>query len=132
MTGTTPAHLASRFTRLAFPLAFAILVTLTAGIATAWSASLRGPALIDTLRQGGHIVYFRHFGAGSDTADQHRVTLGIPAGDVLASPFCRAWRSADLASGRYRILEWLRLPPSQTDTDAGTKHLGFGCGERGR
>jgi hypothetical protein len=126
-------------------IALALAVTCAAFVQLAAAQELRGPRLVEALRQGGHVIYFRHFETGSDTADQHRVTLGdcatqrqlnvagaiqgvrtrnafvalaIPVGEVLASPFCRAWQSADLAFGRHRLVEGLRLPPSETYTDA--------------
>lgn len=100
---------------------------------------------IDALKQGGHIVYFRHFETGADTPDQHLVKLDdcasqrqlneqgvrqaivvrnafqamkIPVGEVLASPFCRAWQSADISFGRHVKVDGLKLPPSKDYTDA--------------
>jgi hypothetical protein len=37
---------------------------------------------------------------------------------VLASPFCRAWQSADLTFGRHTRVEGLKLPPSKDYTEA--------------
>ena len=106
---------------------------------------LKGRQLVDALKAGGYTLYFRHFETGADTADQHLVKLGdcatqrqlnargamqaiqvrdafvklnIPVGDVLASPFCRAWQSADLSFGRHVIVDGLKLPPSKDYTDA--------------
>ena len=100
---------------------------------------------IEAIRQGGYTLYFRHFETGADTADQHVATLTncasqrqlnargarqaievreafvalkIPVGDVLASPFCRAWQSADLAFGRHTRIDGLKLPPSKDYTEA--------------
>jgi phosphohistidine phosphatase SixA len=97
------------------------------------------------LNEGGNIIYFRHFETGADTADQHKATLGqcatqrqlnakgarqaiavrdafananIPVVTIYASPFCRAWQSADLAFGRHEIRDGLKLPPSKDYTDA--------------
>jgi hypothetical protein len=126
----------------------ALLVAL--GIATspfAQEASGRLAPLkaIDALKQGGHIVYFRHFETGADTPDQHLVKLDdcatqrqlneqgvrqavrvrnafqamkIPVGEVLASPFCRAWQSADIGFGRHVKVDGLKLPPSKDYTEA--------------
>jgi hypothetical protein len=100
---------------------------------------------IEALRAGGYIVYFRHFETGADFPDQHLVrlddcstqrqlneqgvrqairvrnafqTLKIPVGEVLASPFCRAWQSADLSFGRHIKVDGLKLPPSKDYTEA--------------
>jgi hypothetical protein len=107
-------------------------------------------AAIAALKGGGYTIYFRHFETGADTADQHLVTLAqcatqrqlnekgarqaiqvrdsfvrlaIPVGDVLASPFCRAWQSADLAFGRHTRVEGLKLPPSKDYTEADKKAM---------
>lgn len=122
------------------------LLIIAFGFATSpYAAELKGKALVDALKQGGHVIYFRHFETGADTADQHLATLGqcatqrqlnesgarqavrmrdayvalaIPVGEVLASPFCRAWQSADLAFGRHTLNDGLKLPPSKDYTDA--------------
>jgi hypothetical protein len=100
---------------------------------------------IEALKGGGYIIYFRHFETGADTPDQHLATLQdcatqrqlneqgarqavrvrnafqsmkLPVGQVLASPFCRAWQSADLAFGRHVKVDGLKLPPSKDYTDA--------------
>jgi phosphohistidine phosphatase SixA len=104
-----------------------------------------GVKLVEALKAGGHVIYFRHFETGADTPDQHLakysdcttqrqlnekgvrdavrvrdafVKLGIPVGEVLASPFCRSWQSSDLSFGRHRIIDGLKLPPSKDYTDA--------------
>jgi phosphohistidine phosphatase SixA len=106
---------------------------------------LAGRKLVEALKTGGYIIYFRHFETGADTPDQHLakyddcstqrqlnetgvrdavrvrdafVKLGVPVGDVLASPFCRSWQSADLSFGRHRTVDGLKLPPSKDYTDA--------------
>lgn len=100
---------------------------------------------VESIKSGGYTLYFRHFETGADTADQHVAThancasqrqlnakgarqaievreafvaLKIPVGDVLASPFCRAWQSADLAFGRHTRIDGLKLPPSKDYTEA--------------
>jgi phosphohistidine phosphatase SixA len=106
---------------------------------------LAGRKLVEALKTGGHVIYFRHFETGADTPDQHLaryedcttqrqlnekgvrdavrvrdafVKLGVPVGEVLASPFCRSWQSADLSFGRHRKVDGLKLPPSKDYTDA--------------
>jgi phosphohistidine phosphatase SixA len=106
---------------------------------------LAGRKLVEALKTGGHVIYFRHFETGADTPDQHVaryedcttqrqlnekgvrdavrvrdafVKLGVPVGEVLASPFCRSWQSADLSFGRHRKVDGLKLPPSKDYTDA--------------
>jgi phosphohistidine phosphatase SixA len=106
---------------------------------------LSGRKLVTALKSGGHIIYFRHFETGADTPDQHLakyedcttqrqlnekgardavrvrdafVKLGLPVGDVLASPFCRSWQAADLSFGKHRKVDGLKLPPSKDYTDA--------------
>jgi hypothetical protein len=105
---------------------------------------------IEALRQGGYIVYFRHFETGADTPDQHLAKLDdcatqrqlneegvrqavwvrnafqrlkLPVGEVLASPFCRAWQSADLGFGRHVRIDGLKLPPSKDYTEADRKAM---------
>jgi hypothetical protein len=100
---------------------------------------------IEALKGGGHIVYFRHFETGAEFPDQHLVKLDdcatqrqlneqgvrqavrvrnafqamkIPVGEVLASPFCRAWQSADISFGRHVKIDGLKLPPSKEYTEA--------------
>jgi hypothetical protein len=119
----------------------------TLGIATSPFAQERLPPgkAIDALKAGGYVIYFRHFETGADFPDQHLVRLDdcatqrqlnergvrqavrvrnavqamkIPVGEVLASPFCRAWQSADLSFGRHVKIDGLKLPPSKDYTDA--------------
>ena len=83
--------------------------------------ALSGPALLNALRRGGYVIYFRHtstdFGQNDegmtsydDCTKQRHLTeqgraearaigaaiakLQIPIGDVLASPFCRTLETA--------------------------------------
>jgi phosphohistidine phosphatase SixA len=106
---------------------------------------LAGRKLVEALKTGGYVIYFRHFETGADTPDQHLATyddcttqrqlnetgvrdavrvrdafvkLGVPVGEVLSSPFCRSWQSADLSFGRHRTVDGLKLPPSKDYTDA--------------
>ena len=89
--------------------------------------ALAGRALVDALKAGGLVIYFRHaatdFGENdinmtdyADCKNQRNLTdegrkdaraigaaikrLGLPIGDVLASPFCRTMETATLIFGR--------------------------------
>src|SRR5690242_21959049 len=91
---------------------------------------LAGPALRAALLRGGYVLYFRHastdFGQNDDQmsgfedcARQRNLTepgrgearaigtairrLGVPIGDVLASPFCRTRETAELVFGRASV-----------------------------
>lgn len=90
--------------------------------------------LVAALRQGGHVIYFRHADTGPayiepPTIDLTRCEtqrnlddggraqaaeigrqfrrLGIPVGPVLSSEFCRCRDTAQLAFGRYEIARTL-------------------------
>lgn len=129
-------------------LAAAIAMTAAGSLLAAERSNPR--QAIEALKAGGYIVYFRHFETGADFPDQHTTTLGqcatqrqlnekgahqaiqvrhafvklgIPVGDVLASPFCRAWQSADLAFGRHVVVDGLKLPPSKDYTEADKKTM---------
>ncbi len=87
--------------------------------------------LLNALRQGGHIIYIRHAQTDRDYADQADPKLDltncgtqrtlsdkgweqaknigagfraakIPVGTVIASDYCRAWQTADLAFGTFK------------------------------
>jgi hypothetical protein len=104
--------------------------------------SLTGAALLQTLRGGGLILYFRHtstdFGQNDDAmsgyedcARQRNLTdrgrdearrigeavkrLGIPIGDDLASPFCRTRETARLIFGRETTSAAVRGGPARPD-----------------
>jgi virginiamycin B lyase len=92
------------------------------------AAPLQGPGLIRELRDGGYVLYFRHAATDlsqEDTDDSAGLTdcarqrnldqqgraearaigrafraLEVPVGQVLASRYCRAKRTATLAFGR--------------------------------
>jgi phosphohistidine phosphatase SixA len=99
----------------------------TASPAIAASDGLSGSSLVAALKAGGLVLYFRHastdFGQNDDQmtgyedcAKQRNLTdagraearavgaaikrLGLPIGDVLASPFCRTMETAQLIFGR--------------------------------
>jgi phosphohistidine phosphatase SixA len=105
--------------------------------------ALSGPRLADALRQGGYILYFRHTATDfsqndermtgfEDCANQRNLTdagradaraigdairsLGIPIGEVLASPFCRTRETAELIFGRYTVSTAVRGGPAQNDS----------------
>jgi phosphohistidine phosphatase SixA len=84
-------------------------------------------ALVEALRQGGYVIYFRHARTDfsqrdsslADCRSQRNLSdegreqaraigaairsLGIPIGRVLASPFCRTRDTAQLAFGEVEI-----------------------------
>lgn len=106
-------------------------------------SKLNGQALVDELKKGGYVIYFRHFETGADFADQVTADIEdcwsqrqingngfrdarrvgkffhdarIPVGRVVSSPFCRTWQSADLAFGRHEIVQALKILPSKDYT----------------
>ncbi|HEY1439122.1 MAG TPA: histidine phosphatase family protein, partial [Casimicrobiaceae bacterium] len=116
-------------------LALCFAAALPAIAAEAPPGSLTGAALLQTLRSGGLILYFRHtstdFGQNDDAmsgyedcARQRNLTdggrdearriggaikrLNIPIGDVLASPFCRTRETAQLIFGRATVAPAVR------------------------
>jgi phosphohistidine phosphatase SixA len=128
-----------------FRIITSALITLGFAISPFAQEKLSPRQAIAALKAGGHIIYFRHFETGADTPDQHLVKLdecatqrqlsekgvrqavwvrnafqsmNIPVGEVLASPFCRAWQSADLSFGRHVKVDGLKLPPSKDYTNA--------------
>jgi len=89
--------------------------------------AISGPELVQALRGGGHVLYFRHGITDLSTRDSDRTSLDncatqrslsdagrkqmrdigrqferlrIPVGTVLASPYCRTLETAKLAFGR--------------------------------
>jgi len=103
------------------------------------------PILLDALRQGGLILFFRHAETGSASPDQAQAVIGqcetqrnlsaegraqavaigalmreldIPVGRVLASPFCRTMETASLAFGRADVEQALSLPRHTGDAQA--------------
>ena len=106
--------------------------------------ALTGLPLLKALRNGGYVLYFRHtstdFGQNDekmtgfeDCASQRNLTdagrrearaigasiraLGIPIGDVLASPFCRTRETGELIFGRAQATPAVRGGPAQADAD---------------
>ena len=97
--------------------------------------------IVDDLRRGGFVIYFRHGETGSQGADRRRAVMGdcstqrnlneqglapvrklgedfralkIPVGKVLSSEFCRCWQHAEamFGKGNYTITDRLSLPLS--------------------
>lgn len=100
---------------------------------------LAGPRLLAALKAGGLVLYFRHastdFGQNDeqmtgyeDCARQRNLTdagraearaisaaitrLGVPVGDVLASPFCRTMETGRLIFGRATATPAVRGGPA--------------------
>jgi phosphohistidine phosphatase SixA len=95
--------------------------------------ALQGKELVDALRAGRHVIYFRHADTGpaylEQGVDLERCEtqrnlnedgrrealqigaafqrLGIPVGEVKSSQFCRCKDTAQLAFGRFTIERWL-------------------------
>ena len=105
-------------------------------------ASAQAQTLVDQHRGGGYVLYLRHSStdfsqndAGmtsySDCATQRNLTdkgreearalgehvrrLGIPIGEVLASPFCRTRETAQLAFGKSTPMREVRGGPATSD-----------------
>ena len=101
-----------------------------------------GAPLLQALRNGGYVLYFRHtatdFGQNDqamtgyeDCARQRNLTeagradaraigtairtLGIPIGPVLASPFCRTKETAELMFGRATVTPAVRGGPANAE-----------------
>jgi phosphohistidine phosphatase SixA len=106
---------------------------------------LTGVQLVNALRGGGYVIFFRHVQTEVDYADQvfarmgHCVTqrvlgeegwqqarrigqafqqLKIPVGKVFSSEYCRAWQTADLAFGRYEKVPGLNFAPAEEYSEA--------------
>lgn len=105
---------------------------------------LSGQALVNALKGGGYVIYFRHAQTEKDYADQIKAKmgdcstqrmlseagwqqsrqigmgfekLGIPVGQVYSSEYCRAWQTADLAFGRYQTNAGLNFAPAEEYTE---------------
>ena len=116
-----------RAVRRLFALAAATLLGFAHAQLALADDALAGRALLDALKAGGLVIYFRHaatdFGENdinmtdyADCKNQRNLTddgrkdalaigaaikrLGLPIGDVLASPFCRTMETATLIFGR--------------------------------
>jgi phosphohistidine phosphatase SixA len=121
--------------KIAFSTAFLGLTCLVAmfggplpGAAQERPNAPRGADLIDALRQGGYVIYFRHALSNPDQVDADTAQLGpcgtqrnlssegrrmardigkalqtlrIPVAKIYTSPYCRAVDTAELAFGRH-------------------------------
>lgn len=103
--------------------------------------------LLSSLREGGYVIYIRHTQTTKDYADQASAKLdlnncatqrelstkgidqakniglaikkgNIPVGKVFSSDYCRAWKTADLAFGRYERTPALNFVKAENYTDA--------------
>ncbi|MDJ0798626.1 MAG: histidine phosphatase family protein [Calothrix sp. MO_167.B12] len=101
---------------------------------------LSGKTLLQALKQGGHVIYIRHAQTEKDYADQVKADVNncstqrvlseagwkqakaigkafrkysIPVGKVISSQYCRAWKTADLAFGRYEKNGDLNFPKAE-------------------
>jgi virginiamycin B lyase len=121
---------------------------------TGVTATVAGESsLVETLREGGHVLYFRHGATDPVPDDADPVVLAdcdtqrnlstagrrqsqaigrairglrIPIGRVLASPFCRALDTARLAFGRAsprQLLENLETASTESERARRTKEL---------
>lgn len=105
---------------------------------------ISGPALVEALRQGGHVIYIRHARTEREGADQVSAVmgdcatqrmlskagwreaktigagfaaLGIPVAAVISSQYCRAWQTAEIAFGRHVQDAALNFEPAETYTE---------------
>lgn len=104
-----------------------------------WTASVAAdPGLVQELREGGYVLYMRHASTDFSQSDSrmasyedcdnqrnltdkgreearqvgmHIKRLGIPIGEVLASPYCRTMETARLAFGKARASSDVRGGP---------------------
>ena len=117
---------------------FAFLLLTACGAA----AAQVDPSIVAKLREGGLVLYMRHTSTDfsqndsamksyEDCAHQRNLTdkgraeareiganvkrLGIPLGEVLASPFCRTMETARLAFGRAQAMNEVRGGPAQPE-----------------
>ena len=110
---------------------------------TAWA---QPPAdIVGRLREGGYVLYMRHAGTDfsqddarmtsyEDCASQRNLTeqgrrdareiashirrLGIPVGEVLASPYCRTMETARLTFGKAQATNDVRGGPVRSEDPA--------------
>jgi phosphohistidine phosphatase SixA len=113
----------------------------------AFVSKIKGKELLTALRGGGYVIFFRHAQTEKDYADQADPKLdlnncatqralndkgieqakgigvafkeaNIPVGLVLASDYCRAWKTADLAFGHYKRTPALNFVKAEEYTRA--------------
>ena len=107
---------------------------------------LSGAELLSALREGGHVIYFRHAQTAIDHADQADLDMSlddcetqpklnnmgekqaqiigtafveqeIPVGEVVTSEYCQAWKTAEIAFGEYTKNPQLNSLPFEDNTD---------------
>ncbi len=125
-------------------VAIGFLATSAAAQQTTPGTILQESDLIDALRSGGYVIYFRHATTNPEQADTSDPRLGqcegqrnlspdgrrmaseigvafkalrIPVGKVVSSPFCRAVDTAVLAFGRHQVSEALYFAMVVSKTD---------------
>lgn len=106
---------------------------------------LSGEELLSALQKGGHIIYFRHTKTNKNETDQVAsknelencklqrnlseegikqakdigaaiTAKSIPVGDVITSEYCRTWKTAELAFGKYEKSSQLNYMSSKEPT----------------
>jgi broad specificity phosphatase PhoE len=114
-----------------------------AAVAPTAAVEIKGAALLQALRRGGYIIYFRHASTDFSANDEHMTdyadcspqrnltdqgradaraigaairSLGIPIGAVLASPFCRTLETARLMFDRATAEMAVRGGPPQAES----------------
>jgi phosphohistidine phosphatase SixA len=125
-------------------VAIGLAATATSAQQTSPSSILQESDLIDALRRGGYVIYFRHAATNAEQADTSDPKLGrceaqrnlsadgrrmaaeiggafktlrIPVGKVVSSPYCRAVDTAMLAFGRHEVSEALYFAMGVGKTD---------------
>ena len=114
------------------------------------AAAQPDPGIVQKLREGGYVLYMRHASTDfsqndarmtsyEDCASQRNLTdkgreeareigayvkrLGIPIGEVLASPYCRTMETARLAFGTARASNEVRGGPVDANRYEALKKL---------
>jgi virginiamycin B lyase len=121
------------------------VVIVSAAVGASSVRGLEGAPLVDALRDGGYVIYFRHAATDFSQEDTDTRNLGncstqrnlttagradaraigrsirrlrIPVGAVLASRFCRTRQTARLAFGRVRTtVDLTSLPSAATERE---------------
>lgn len=131
-------------------------MVLSLGLIAAGAASAQEAepdALVEALREGGHVLYIRHASTETDYADQVEAEmgdcstqrmlseegwrearaigraiarLGIQVGEVISSEYCRAWQTADLAFGRHEKTPALNFAPAEDYSEAQVAQMSEG------
>lgn len=107
-------------------------------------------ALVEALRQGGHVIFIRHAVTDREGADQVSARMGdcstqrtlseqgwrdakaigtafanlrIPVAQVISSEYCRAWQTAEIAFGRHVKNPALNFEPAENYSEAQEKAM---------